>query len=61
MLGPLSKQLPFTSTLSVIPFFKTKGKYEYCFDSIPLNYWLSSINYCWFLDKTNNLCNASTI
>jgi len=36
-------QLPFTGTLSVISFFKKKGKYEYCFDSIPMNYWLSTM------------------
>jgi len=29
--------------VSVIPFLKKKGKYEYCFDSILLNYWLSTI------------------
>jgi len=42
-LGPLSTQLPFNDTLLVIPFFKKKGKYEYCFDSKPSNYWLSTI------------------
>jgi len=43
----VSTQLPFTGTLSVIPFFKKKGKYEYCFVSIPLNYWLSTIVGFW--------------
>jgi len=45
MLGPLSTQLSFTSTLSVIPFSKTKntGNKNNCFDSIPLNYWISTI------------------
>jgi len=44
-LGPIvnAVTLPFTGTLSVIPFFKKKGKYEYYFDSIPLKYWLSTI------------------
>jgi len=59
-LGPLSIQLPLNDTLLVIPFFKKKGKYEYCFDSILIEL-LLVINYCWFVDKTNNLGNASSI
>jgi len=47
-LGLMSTQLSFKDTLLVIPFFKTKGKCEYCFDSIPLYYWLST---SWLLDK----------
>jgi len=42
-LGPLSTQLSFNDTPLVILFFKKKGKYDYCFDSIPLNYRLSTI------------------
>jgi len=46
-------------TLLSLTGLKKKGSEEHYFDSIPLNYWISTIS--WFLDKTNNLGKSNTI
>jgi len=54
--------IKFFATLAGRPglkVLKKKGSQEHCFDSILLNYWISTIKL--FFDKTNNLSKASTI